>query len=95
MECFKEWSAWEDYEKKFKHIQNREISSLKPKLKFPIRVKYDKCVICKSETEYTINTSIFKRQFYLSGMGQFCASCYMATTNNSTVLTEFYEHYLM
>ena len=95
LECFREWSSWEDYEKKFKHIQNREISSLKPKLKFPIRVKYDKCVICKTKTEYTISTSIFKRQHYLSGLGQFCPSCYMATTNTSTVTTQFYEHYLM
>ena len=95
LECFKSWSSWEDYDKKFKYIQNRKISSLKPKLKFPISVRYDKCAICKTQTEYTIETSIFKRRHYLSGLGQFCPSCYMATANTSTVTTQFYEHYLM
>lgn len=95
LECFKNWSSWDDYEEKFKYIKDREINTHQLRLKFPIRVKYDKCVICRMETEYEINASIFQRQNYLSGLGQFCVSCYMATTNTSTVMTQFYEHYLM
>ena len=94
LECFKNLSSWKCFTKKILHIKNREITGKKPTLRFPVPVLYDRCVICKSMTEYTINTSIFKRSNYLTGMGQFCPSCYVATTNTGMVLREFHQDYL-
>ena len=94
LSCFKNYTSWIEHPKKLFTIRNREITSIKPKLVFPIKVKYDKCAICKTETEYPIHTSIFKRQYYLSGLGQFCCSCYMATTNTSMVMREWHQDYL-
>ena len=92
--CFKDYTAWKEKTNKYIYIKNREITSEKPKLKFPLEVKYDKCVICKTDTFYPVHLPIHRRKNYLSGFGQFCPSCYIATTNTSTVMTEFYENYL-
>ena len=51
-------------------------------------------IICKQKTPYEITTSIYQRQHFLSGIGQFCGPCYMATTNTGIVMREFYEDYL-
>ena len=75
-------------------IKNRKIKGNKPLMNFPVPVKYDKCIICKQKTEYEITTSIYHRKHFLSGIGQFCTPCYMATTNTGMVMREFYEDYL-
>lgn len=36
----------------------------------------DKCIMCKKETEYTKNTHIDFRQYYIEGAGQLCKKCY-------------------
>jgi len=94
LDCFKTYSAWKSSKNKLQFIRNREIRGGKPKLEFPVPVKYDKCIICKQKTPYEITTSIYQRQHFLSGIGQFCGSCYMATTNTGMVMREFYEDYL-
>ena len=94
LDCFKTYSAWKSSKNKLQFIRNREIRGGKPKLEFPVPVKYDKCIICKQKTPYEITTSIYQRQHFLSGIGQFCGPCYMATTNTGMVMREFYEDYL-
>ena len=74
---------------------NRQIFGKKPKLRFPIPVIYDKCVSCSKETEYSINDSIYGRKHYISGLGQYCLDCYNDVTKDRTVITEFYENYLL
>tara|TARA_B100001778_G_C18568323_1_gene621235 strand:+ start:351 stop:809 length:459 start_codon:yes stop_codon:yes gene_type:complete len=94
LDCFKTYSAWKSSKNKLQFIRNRQIKGNKPLLKFPVPVKYDKCIICKQKTEYEITTSIYQRQHFLSGIGQFCGPCYMATANTGIVMREFYEDYL-
>lgn len=36
----------------------------------------ERCVICWKETEYSKNTPIKDRQFYMEGAGQLCEECY-------------------
>ncbi len=36
----------------------------------------DRCVLCWKETEYTKDTPIEERQFYIEGSGQLCEECY-------------------
>ena len=93
-ECFKTLSSWKASKSKIQFIRNREIRGAKPELEFPIPVKYDKCVICKQNTPYEITTSIYQRQHFISGIGQFCPCCYMATANTGIVMREFYHDYL-
>ena len=45
---------------------------------------YEKCLICKSNTDIHISTPISSRKWFVIGMGQMCGSCYMATYNTST-----------
>lgn len=47
-------------------------------------VVYEKCLICKSNTNNDISTPISSRKWFVIGMGQMCCSCYMATYNTST-----------
>lgn len=37
------------------------------------------CVLCGCETEYTRETPIEQRRYYISGVGQLCKSCHMNT----------------
>lgn len=92
--CFKAWSSWKIHKKKHKYLIERETTGKKPKLEFPIPTEYDNCVICKQQTEYETTRSKYNRKHYLSGMGQFCPSCYMATANTGIVMREFYQDYL-
>ena len=94
LDCFKTFSAWKNSKNKMEFIRNRKIKGNKPLMNFPVPVKYDKCIICKQKTEYEITTSIYHRKHFLSGIGQFCTPCYMATTNTGMVMREFYEDYL-
>ena len=95
VDCFKILSSWEIYPNKARYVMNRQIFGKKPKLKFPIPVVYDKCVYCDKETEYSINDSIYSREHYISGLGQYCLDCYNKVTQDRTVITEFYENYLL
>ena len=38
--------------------------------------KYDKCVICNTETEYEEFDHVDKRYFYVEGAGQLCPKCH-------------------
>ena len=38
--------------------------------------KFDKCVMCRTETEYRRTDHIDIRKYYMEGSGQFCADCY-------------------
>lgn len=43
---------------------------------------HDKCVCCGTETEYTSNTNINLREFYIEGSGQLCEDCYYDIYSN-------------
>jgi hypothetical protein len=36
----------------------------------------DDCVLCGKNTEYTKDTNINFRNYYIEGCGQLCAACY-------------------
>lgn len=36
----------------------------------------EKCVSCKTDTEYRFNDSIYYRHGYIEGAGQLCKECY-------------------
>lgn len=36
----------------------------------------EKCVLCWKEVEYSLDTPIEARQFYVEGAGQLCEACY-------------------
>lgn len=93
-DCFKNLSAWKSTTGQINYIRKRALTGSPPKLKFPVAVEYDKCTICKQDTEYSTNTSIYSRKHYITGIGQFCPSCYMATANTGIVMREFYNDYL-
>ena len=38
---------------------------------------YEKCVSCKREVGYTINTHIDVRKNYVEGVGQLCSDCFI------------------
>jgi hypothetical protein len=38
----------------------------------------DSCVVCGKETEYTKDTHIDLREYYIEGAGQLCEECYVS-----------------
>ena len=48
----------------------------------PQQIEY--CVLCKSETPYTINTHIDFREGYIKGIGQLCRICYYSNPEEKT-----------
>lgn len=42
----------------------------------------DLCLSCKVETEYSHDTSIEYREYYVEGAGQLCKKCYDAIISN-------------
>lgn len=42
----------------------------------------DLCISCKIETEYSHDTSLDYREYYIEGAGQLCKSCYDNIINN-------------
>ena len=45
----------------------------------------DLCISCKTETEYSHDTSLDYREYYVEGAGQLCKTCYdkiMANLHN-------------
>jgi len=43
--------------------------------------QYEKCVSCKRDVEYTINTHIDARKNYVEGVGQLCSECFIEVYN--------------
>lgn len=54
---------------------NQKETLLTPFIHTPSSEK-DRCVLCWGETEYSKNTPIEDRQFYIEGAGQLCEECY-------------------
>lgn len=52
-----------------------EKEELKEKL-LKVGGKNEICVICGKETEYTFDTHIQERKYYVEGVGQLCKRCY-------------------
>ena len=44
--------------------------------------KFEKCIICKKETDIPINQHIFNRKNYVEGCGQCCVACYIKIYGN-------------
>ena len=44
----------------------------------------ESCIICKQNTDVYKTQPVSTRNFYVSGVGQMCGCCYMATYNIST-----------
>lgn len=42
----------------------------------------DLCLSCKAETEYSHDTSIEYREYYVEGAGQLCKNCYDTIISN-------------
>lgn len=40
------------------------------------KIEIERCVICRSSTDYTKNQSIHERKYYVECAGQLCAKCY-------------------
>tara|TARA_B100001093_G_C26285581_1_gene783042 strand:- start:236 stop:541 length:306 start_codon:yes stop_codon:yes gene_type:complete len=80
-------------ESKTEHITESESIS-EPKIKSKKKsnknknknhpIFYERCLVCKSKTNFHISTPISSRKWFVIGMGQLCSSCYMATYNTST-----------
>jgi recombinational DNA repair protein (RecF pathway) len=54
------------------HKQNRIVKEKAPN-------KYDKCVLCNTDTEYDEFDHIDSRYFYVEGAGQLCPKCWNET----------------
>jgi hypothetical protein len=72
-----------------RQIQNREINGSSVNYQNNPR---EKCVICKTTTQFKYNTHIETRGSYVEGCGQLCNSCYIACFNTSTADT--FQDYL-
>jgi hypothetical protein len=51
----------------------------------PQQIEY--CVLCKSETPYTIDTHIDFREGYIKGVGQLCRICYHNNSEKKTYIS--------
>lgn len=58
-----------------KKSENQKETILIPSIHTPSSEK-DRCVLCWGETEYSKNTPVEDRQFYIEGAGQLCEECY-------------------
>ena len=38
--------------------------------------KIDKCVLCGKPTDYSKDTPVYNRDYYVDGAGQLCPDCY-------------------
>ena len=43
--------------------------------------KREKCVLCKSLTEYFFETPISQRKYFIEGAGQLCEKCFQKLKN--------------
>ena len=50
--------------------------------------RIEKCVLCHADTEYTFDTPIDEREFYVEGVGQLCWRCQLKLLNESEGLHE-------
>lgn len=41
------------------------------------REEFEKCIICKKETDIRVDEHIFNRNNYVEGCGQCCVACYL------------------
>lgn len=39
-------------------------------------IQKDKCVVCGASTDYSVETPIGERAYYIEGAGQLCQKCY-------------------
>ena len=94
VECFKTLSSWKIFPNKIKFLRDRQLTGVKPKLKFPLPVELEKCVSCKKRTPYSVHTSVYFRDFYITGMGQYCEECFNKVTQDRLIMRESYLNYL-
>ncbi len=40
------------------------------------KLRYERCVVCKRETDVPVDLKISRRRFYVEGAGQLCPACY-------------------
>lgn len=98
LNCFKDLSIWKNNsfsaKNKINFLRNRTLG-IKNKTIFPIKLKYDKCYKCKKKTEYPTTKSIYSRECYIEGLGQFCKKCYHEITNDRIIIKQFNLEYLL
>ena len=93
--CFKKLTGWDNKKNKISFLKDRQLKGIKPKLKFPIIVKVDKCAMCETDTQYQKNDTIYNRDNYISGIGQLCQECYFSVTRDRMTFSHMYENYLL
>jgi hypothetical protein len=61
---------------RYDKITGEEVKPINSYLTTDLDVKVDKCVMCGTKTEYTKDTHIDNREYYVEGAGQMCKHCH-------------------
>ena len=40
------------------------------------KLRYERCAVCKRETDVPVDLETSRRRFYIEGAGQLCPACY-------------------
>ena len=61
---------------RYDKITGEEVKPINSYLTTDLDVGLDKCVMCGAKTEYTKDTHIDEREYYVEGVGQMCKQCH-------------------
>ena len=72
-----------------------KITFLRNRTIFPLKLEYEQCYKCKMKTEYPTTKSVYSRECYIEGFGQYRKKCYHEITNDRIIIKQFNLEYLL